>query len=97
VVVDDFNLPLGAIRLRKQGSDGGHNGLKSVVDAVGKNFPRLRIGIGPVADGISTIDFVLGSFTPEQKESREKAVIKAVKAVQCFCSSGIETAMSRFN
>ena len=71
VVCDDFNLPFGTIRERKNGSAGGNNGLKSVISHLGtENFPRLRLGTGndELRKKLSDTDFVLGKFTPEEKE-----------------------------
>ena len=97
VVVDDFNLALGRLRFRRQGSDGGHNGLRSIISSIGKGFPRLRVGIGPVPGGMSTIDFVLGSFVPEEKENKEEAIGRAAEAVGFYCTRGIDAAMSTYN
>lgn len=63
VLVDDFNIPLGTIRARKGGSHGCHNGLKSINAYIGSDFPRIRIGIGPLPEGIDILQFVLGRFS----------------------------------
>lgn len=97
VVVDDFNLELGKIRLRRSGSDGGHNGLKSIAAEIGAEFPRLRVGIGPVPLDCSHVDFVLGEFLPEEKDRKDNAVARAVEAVQCFCERGVDAAMNVYN
>ncbi|MBD3393649.1 MAG: aminoacyl-tRNA hydrolase [Chitinivibrionales bacterium] len=97
VVVDDFHLASGRLRFRRQGSDGGHNGLKSVVEAVGTGFPRLRVGIGPLPEGTSTVDFVLGEFTVEEEERTRETVDRAAEAVGVFLDRGMEAAMSTYN
>jgi PTH1 family peptidyl-tRNA hydrolase len=97
VIVDDFNLALGRIRLRRQGSDGGHNGLKSIIAEIGDGFPRVRVGVGPLPLNTSSVDFVLGRFTDSELERRETALVTAAGAVDLFCRSGIEAAMNRYN
>jgi PTH1 family peptidyl-tRNA hydrolase len=97
VVSDDLNLPLGAIRFRRGGSHGGHNGLRSIIDASGADFPRLRIGIGSPPKGGSVIDFVLGRFSAEEARVLDEALARAVQGVQLLCASGIEAAMNAYN
>jgi PTH1 family peptidyl-tRNA hydrolase len=96
VVVDDFNLPLGAVRFRRKGSAGGHNGLKSIIDTLGADFPRLRLGVGPLR-GESVIDFVLGPFEPDESAKRESAVAAAVEGVRFYACQGVDAAMNKFN
>jgi PTH1 family peptidyl-tRNA hydrolase len=97
VIVDDFNIPLGKIRLRKEGSPGGHNGLKSVSEEIGHGYPRLRIGIGPLPPGVSVIDFVLGRFDEAEREKVGLAIKAAAEAVMFLVENGIEAAMNRYN
>jgi PTH1 family peptidyl-tRNA hydrolase len=97
VIADDLNLPIGSLRLRRSGSDGGHNGLKSIIQSVGEGFPRLRIGIGPVSEKEAVMDFVLGDFTKEQKESIGKTVCEAAEACRYFADNTIEKAMNKYN
>lgn len=97
VVVDDFNLALGRVRLRRSGSDGGHNGLKSIIDAIGNGFPRLRVGVGPLPATMSSIDFVLGTFSPQEKILRDEVVSGSVDAIHVVCDQGIDAAMKAFN
>lgn len=98
VVVDDYNLPLGKIRVRRNGSHGGHNGLKSIVEYIGTGFPRLRIGIGPLPENSNVIDFVLGNFTEhEEKLLKENVLEKAASALELFVTEGIDTAMNTYN
>ncbi len=101
VIVDDFALPLGTLRLRASGSAGGHNGLADIQRVLGTpEYPRLRIGVGaPEFEGRSVkhVDHVLGPFTTEQRQALEPALEAAMAAVECWVRDGIETAMTRFN
>ena len=98
VVVDDLNLALGTLRLRPRGSSGGHNGLESLVAALGTDeFPRLRLGIGPVPEGVPWREFVLSEFRPEEREPAARMAALAARAVRCWADGGIEAAMNRFN
>lgn len=106
VVVDDIALPVGAIRLRASGSAGGHNGLKDIELALGnlaatagkagQDYARLRIGVDPPGR-IPQKDYVLTAFTPEQKPLIEKAIKDATEAMALWVTSGLTTAMNRFN
>ena len=98
VVYDDVNLPLGRIRLRASGSNGGHNGMKSIIAHLhSQEFPRLRIGVGDKEPGSDLTQHVLGTFRPEQRSAVDAAVATAVEAVQCFIAYGIDRAMNEFN
>lgn len=98
VVVDDFNLPLGRIRIRGSGSDGGHNGLASIIEELGtEDFPRLRLGIGPLPEGVDQSDFVLGEFEQNEIESAEKMIATASEAVMFYLQNGLDEAMSKYN
>lgn len=99
LVVDDADLPLGEIRLRANGSSGGHHGLESVEQHLGtRDFPRLRIGIGRRVDGVRQItNHVLGQFGNDEAELLEKILTRAAEQVECWASEGIAKAMSRFN
>jgi PTH1 family peptidyl-tRNA hydrolase len=102
VITDDLNLPVGKLRLRANGSDGGHNGLKSVAHMLGgNNYPRLRFGVGEppreerAASG--TASFVLRPFSPEEWPVVEETTRRAADCVETFVQSGIEPAMNLFN
>lgn len=98
VVLDEIQLPLGTLRIRPEGSHGGHNGLRSVIEHLGaKNFPRLRIGIGQKKTGQDLSDHVLSTFTPEERPEVEQAVRQAADAVLCCVAEGVAKAMNRFN
>ena len=97
VVVDDLDLPVGRLRLRARGSAGGHRGLADVIrHASSDEFSRLRIGIGKVHPS-ATVEYVLGRFDPDERETVEAAVGKGADAVECWLARGIETAMNEFN
>lgn len=97
VVCDDFNLELGRIRVRPQGSSGGHRGLQSIIDALGTEaYPRLRIGIGrPGTD--EAVDFVLSRFQDDEVSQVQSAIRRASEAVLCWVTEGIEACMNKFN
>jgi PTH1 family peptidyl-tRNA hydrolase len=100
VVYDDFNIPLGQIRLRKSGSDGGHNGMYSIIYHLNDDaFPRLRCGIGSdkVAPGRDMVGFVLSKFEADEIPEVKSMVKAAADAALVFVREGIETAMNRFN
>ena len=97
IVHDDMDLPIGRIRLRRDGSAGGHNGIKSIIAEMGtQDFPRLRIGIGHPAQG-DTIGFVLGGFAGSEAKIMAKTVDLAVEAVAWTVEHGLESAMNRYN
>ncbi len=98
VVYDDMDLPLGAIRLRPRGSPGGHNGMKSIVQALGTTeFPRLRVGIGRPPGHMNPADYVLQDFRPDEEEILEGVLHRAIQAIRAFIEEGLEAAMNRFN
>jgi PTH1 family peptidyl-tRNA hydrolase len=99
VLVDDFALPVGSFRLRAQGSAGGHNGLRSIEQALRtRAYARLRIGIGPVPAGTAHHeDFVLAPVPPEERDVIEELVPMMSEAVECWMAEGIERAMARYN
>lgn len=99
VVYDDLSLDMGTLRFRANGSDGGHNGIKSIIQSLGgnKNFVRLKVGIGPQPPYMPSEKFVLGEFTSQENELLKDVVQTSVDAVQCFLSSGISDAQNKFN
>lgn len=98
VIYDEMELPLGRLRIRAQGSDGGHNGMKSIISALGtQDFPRIRVGIGPPGQGHSSIPHVLGRFPGEEEPIVSEAVDRVAAAVECILEEGIDSAMSQFN
>ncbi len=98
VISDDFNLPLGALRFRRRGSDGGHNGLESIIYQLEtEEFPRFRLGIGPPADKEEITDFVLGRFDEKETAEAERMVAKATEAVIFATYHRLNEAMTRYN
>lgn len=100
VVADDADLPLGQIRIRASGGSGGHNGLHSIIQALGNNeeFARLRVGIGRIGPvGADLTGHVLGRFGAEESATAEQAVTMAVRAIECCRQQGLTAAMNQFN
>jgi PTH1 family peptidyl-tRNA hydrolase len=98
VVFDDLDLPAGQIRLRAKGGHGGHNGMRSIIEALGGgDFPRLRLGIGRPPAGVDPAEYVLGRPTPDERTVIEEAIERAADAVALYVRRDIETAMSTFN
>ena len=98
VVYDDMDLPVGRLRMRLTGSAGGHNGMKSIIAHLGgKDFPRLRIGIGKSDGSKGTVGHVLGKFTPEESQAIEEILYVSLKAIELSLKSGIEKSMNRYN
>lgn len=98
VIVDDLNLPLGKIRLRGKGSDGGHNGLKDIDQLTGgNNYARLRLGIGSEFPKGRQVDFVLGEWDEEEKNHLPELLQKAADAAKAFGAIGLQHAMNQFN
>ena len=98
VVCDDVDLPLGQLRLRASGSDGGHRGLASIVAATGtERFARLRCGVGRPPQETDTAEFVLDGFTPAEEEEAGSMIENAVDAVHLAVTEGLGPAMTRFN
>ena len=97
VVLDDFALPLGRVRIRPNGGSGGHNGLESIIAQFGtEEIPRLRLGIG-AAPNEGSVDYVLGRFFEEEKPLVRSTIDRAVDAVKCAIDNGLVSAMNTFN
>jgi PTH1 family peptidyl-tRNA hydrolase len=98
VVCDDFALPAGMIRIRKQGGYGGHNGLASIIyDLNSEVFPRLRIGVGPVPGAVSPVDFVLSRFETADEPPLQRSRAEAREALLVIAASGLDRAMNAYN
>lgn len=99
VIYDDFALPVGTVRIRIDGSDAGHNGITSVITELGtRNFIRIRLGIGPLPFGASSINFVLSKFSNKEIEILDNDVIPNVyEAVKCIIEQGVTKAMNLYN
>ena len=98
VITDDVNLDFGTIRIRPKGSDGGHNGLKSIQELLGTTqYPRLRFGIGKDYPKGGQVDYVLGKWTTEQMENLPELIDTAVEALTNFALEGLQRTMNKFN
>lgn len=99
VICDDIDLPLGRLRIRGKGGDGGHLGLKSIIDLVGgKDFIRIRVGVGrPLEPDFEIVDWVLGRFSSEEAPVVEQIIEKAVQAIKTIAAEGLEKAMNVYN
>lgn len=98
VVYDDLDIPLGEIRIRNKGGPGTHNGMASVVQEINSTeFPRIRIGIGPLPPDADATDYVLDDFSKEESPILEGCLIMTEKAVNLIMTSGVSEAMNKFN
>ncbi len=98
VITDDIALPFGKIRIKKNGSDGGHNGLKSIIESLGTvEFPRLRFGIGGDFQKGGQVNYVLGKWNTEEKKQLDEKIAHVVESVKSFVTVGIERTMNEFN
>ena len=98
VVVDDLALPFGTLRLKPRGSDAGHNGLKHIQQILGTdNYARLRFGIGNDFPRGGQVNFVLGSFPPEEEKILPEKFERAGEIIKSFCLDGIQLTMTQFN
>lgn len=98
LVADDAALPWGTIRIRERGSAGGHNGLKSVIGALGSDaFIRVRLGVGPVPAGADMAEYVLHAMNHREMERAAEMVDTAAEAVEWILEKGVGSAMNRFN
>ena len=98
VIYDDINLEPGSIRIRKKGSAGGHNGIKSIIGCTGtQNFKRIRIGVGEKPKGWDLADFVLGRFSKEDRKLVDEAIEHAADALKMILQDDINGAMNQYN
>ena len=98
VIYDDITLEPGNIRVRKKGSAGGHNGIKSIIAHLGtEKFKRIRVGVGEKPKNWDLADFVLSPFKPEEKDAVREGIEKAAKAVEVILTDGADAAMNRYN
>ena len=97
-IYDDMDLPVGKLRIRPNGSSGGHNGIKSLISHIGtENFPRFRVGIGRPLPQWTVIDHVLAPFSEDSQEKVQKGIKDTVKAVLGTLEVGIDKGMNQFN
>ncbi|GAB1415919.1 aminoacyl-tRNA hydrolase [Paludibacter sp.] len=98
VIVDDIALPFGKLRLKPQGSDAGHNGLRNIQDILGHdNYARLRFGIGSNFSKGQQVNYVLGQWEADELQKLGERVEKAVEIIKSFCLSGMQLTMTQFN
>ena len=98
IIVDDLAIPFGALRLRPKGSDGGHNGLKSISETIGHaNFARLRFGIGSDFGKGQQVDYVLSKWTSEERKDLDPRIEMACEIIKTFVTIGLERTMSAYN
>ena len=97
VVYDELDLPLGSLRLRPKGGAGGHNGMRSIIQYLGTDFPRLRLGIGRPPGQMDPAAYVLRDFKGEELLEVDQQLGRAVEAVESFVQAGVELAMTRHN
>jgi len=99
VVFDDISLELGRIRFKPSGSEGGHNGVRSIIENLGgfKDFPRLKIGIGPDPGSATRATYVLQEFTKPEKEILDKVIPICVEGIEFYLEEGIEKTRNKYN
>lgn len=98
VISDDIALPLGKLRLKSKGSDGGHNGLKSINEHLGsQNYPRIRFGIGNEFHQGQQVSFVLGKWAQDENKLKNETVERSTEAVKSYVTQGLARTMNQFN
>jgi PTH1 family peptidyl-tRNA hydrolase len=97
VIVDDLDLPFARLRLRAEGSSGGHNGLKSLIEVFGTGFARLRIGIGRDRESGEAIRHVLGAFSAEENEALPAVIDRCIEGIELWLRGDIQGALNRVN
>ncbi|MCI9340279.1 MAG: aminoacyl-tRNA hydrolase [Dorea sp.] len=98
IIYDDVSLDVGQLRIRKKGSAGGHNGIKSIIAELGTDvFPRIKVGVGEKPKQYDLADYVLGHFSKAERELMEEGYERAVHAVEMILSDGIDPAMNEYN
>ncbi len=97
VIYDELDLPLGTLRLREKGGTGGHNGMKSIVNHLGQEFPRMRLGIGRPPGKMPPSAHVLQDFGKDDLSIVDELLDEAVKAVETFVKEGVNLAMTKHN
>jgi PTH1 family peptidyl-tRNA hydrolase len=98
VIQDDLDMPFGKIRIKRGGKDGGHRGIRSIIERVkSENFMRLKIGVGRPPSGVDVLTYVLSPFTKEERESLVEICKSASEAVRMICIDGLESAQNKVN
>lgn len=98
IIYDDVSLDVGQLRIRKKGSAGGHNGIKSIISHLGTDvFPRIKVGVGEKPRRYDLADYVLGHFSKEEREMMEEGYERAIKAIEMIAGGEIDAAMNEYN
>lgn len=98
IIYDDISLDVGQLRIRKKGSDGGHNGMKNIIQHLGHNvIPRIKVGVGEKPKHFDLADYVLSRFSKEERVEVEEGYKKAVQAVEMILKGDMDAAMNEFN
>lgn len=98
VIVDDLAIPLGKLRIKSKGSDGGHNGLKSINEHLKtQNYPRLRFGIGDNFNKGHQVNFVIGKWNDDEKKLKDEAIARSAEAIKSYVTQGLARTMNQFN
>jgi len=97
VVYDEMDIPLGTIRLREKGGAGGHNGMKSIIQHIGQDFPRMRLGVGRPPGRMEPPAYLLQDFSNDQLPIVSDMIDEAIRAIETYLQEGIQMAMSRHN
>ena len=97
VISDDVALPLGQFRLKASGSNGGHNGLGNIIQLIGQDFPRLRIGVGNDYPRVGQIDWVLGKYSEDDLKTLQPTIDTSADIIKSFVLQGIDETMNQYN
>ena len=98
VIYDDISLDVGQLRIRKKGSAGGHNGIKSIIQHIGTTeFPRIKVGVGNKPEGWDLADYVLGKFSKEDQEVLKETKERVAKACELMVKDELDAAMNEYN
>ncbi|MFN2190010.1 MAG: aminoacyl-tRNA hydrolase [Candidatus Promineifilaceae bacterium] len=97
IIYDEIDLPFGTLRIREKGGSGGHNGMKSVIQEIGQDFPRIRLGVGRPPGRMDPADYVLSDFRPEELPVVEEMISNAMTAIEIILTDGVELAMTHLN
>ena len=97
VIFDEIDLPFGTLRFREQGGSGGHNGMKSIIERIGRDFPRMRLGVGRPPGYMDPSDYVLQNFSAGEMPIVTEMIDQAVEAIQTYLQDGLDIAMTRHN
>ena len=98
IVYDDISLPAGKLRLRPEGSAGGHNGIRSIIGSTkSQDFPRMRVGVGKPPEGSDQIGYVIGKMSPQERDATSEALQRVTEAVSSLLTESINITMNKFN